>query len=52
MAGLRLDKAQLRDAQRSDLHEALEEHRAAHMLDPEDATYKQNYESLLQQVNQ
>jgi Flp pilus assembly protein TadD len=36
---------------KGDLRGALEECRAAYMLDPKDATYKQNYERLLQQVN-
>jgi Flp pilus assembly protein TadD len=31
---------------------ALEEYRAAYMLDPKNADYKQNYERLLQQLNQ
>jgi len=31
---------------------ALEEYRAAYMLDPKNADYKQDYERLLQQVNQ
>jgi Flp pilus assembly protein TadD len=31
---------------------ALEEYRAAYMLDPKSTFYKQNYERLLQQVNQ
>jgi Flp pilus assembly protein TadD len=37
---------------KGDLRGALEEFRAAYMLDPKDVTYKQNYERLLQQVNQ
>ena len=31
---------------------ALEEYRAAYMLDPKNAIYKQNYERLLRQVKQ
>jgi Flp pilus assembly protein TadD len=38
--------------QKGDRQGALEEYRAAHMLDPKNATYKQNYERLLRQVNQ
>ena len=37
---------------KGDRQGALEEYRAAYMLDPKNATYKQNYERLLQQVNQ
>jgi Flp pilus assembly protein TadD len=36
---------------RGDLPGALEEYRAAFMLDPRNATYKQNYQRLLQEVN-
>ena len=36
---------------KGDRRGALEEYRAAYMLDPKNATYKQNYERLLQQVN-
>jgi tetratricopeptide (TPR) repeat protein len=36
---------------KGDQRGALEEYRAAYMLDPKNATYKQNYERLLQQVN-
>ena len=43
--GLALEK-------KGDLRGALEEYRAAYMLDPKEARYKQNYERLLQQVNQ
>jgi tetratricopeptide (TPR) repeat protein len=38
--------------QKGDLQGALGEYRAAYMLHPENATYKQFYESLLQQLNQ
>ncbi len=38
--------------QKGDRRGALEEYRAATTLDPKNATYKQNYERLLQQVNQ
>lgn len=31
---------------------ALEEYRAAYTLDPKNSIYKQNYERLLQRVNQ
>ena len=37
---------------KGDLRGALGEFRAAYTLDPKNATYKQNYEGLLQQVNQ
>jgi len=37
---------------KGDLPGALGEFRAAYTLDPKNATYKQNYEGLLQQVNQ
>jgi tetratricopeptide (TPR) repeat protein len=37
---------------KGDLQGALEQYRAAYMLDPKDATYKQDYERLLQHVNQ
>ena len=37
---------------KGDRRGALEEFRAAYMLNPKSATYKQNYERLLQQVNQ
>jgi tetratricopeptide (TPR) repeat protein len=37
--------------QQGDRQGALEEYRAAYKLDPKDATYKQNYERLLQQGN-
>ena len=37
---------------KGDVRGALEEYRAAYMLDPKNATYKQNYDRLLQQVNQ
>jgi tetratricopeptide (TPR) repeat protein len=36
---------------KGDLRGALEEYRAAYLLDPKNATYKRNYERLLQQVN-
>jgi tetratricopeptide (TPR) repeat protein len=36
---------------KGDLRGALEEYRAAYTLTPKNATYKQNYERLLQQVN-
>jgi len=36
---------------KSDRRGALEEVRAAYMLDPNNPIYKQNYERLLQQVN-
>ncbi len=36
---------------KGDLRGALEEFRAAYTLDPKNATYKQNYERLLQHVN-
>jgi tetratricopeptide (TPR) repeat protein len=38
--------------QKGDRQIALEEFRAAYTLDPKNAIYKQNYERLLQQVNQ
>jgi Flp pilus assembly protein TadD len=37
---------------KGDRRGALEEYRAAYMLDPKDPTYKQDYERLLQQLNQ
>ena len=37
---------------KGDRRSALEEYRSAYMLNPKDADYKQNYERLLQQVNQ
>ena len=37
--------------QKGDLRGALEEYRAAFILDPKDTKYKQNYERLLQQMN-
>jgi tetratricopeptide (TPR) repeat protein len=37
--------------QKGDRQGAIEEYRAAYMHDPQDATYKQNYERLLRQVN-
>jgi hypothetical protein len=37
---------------KGDRRGALEECRAAYMLDPKNVTYKQNYERLLQRVNQ
>lgn len=37
--------------QNGDRQGALEEYRAAYMLDPKKAFYKQNYERLLQRVN-
>ena len=37
---------------KGDRRGALEEYRAAYTLDPKDADHKQNYERLLQQVNQ
>ena len=43
--GLALEK-------KGDHQGALQEYRAAYMLDPKNADYKQNYEHLLQQVNQ
>jgi tetratricopeptide (TPR) repeat protein len=36
---------------KGDRRGALQEYRAAYMLDPKNATYKQNYERLLRQVN-
>jgi hypothetical protein len=38
--------------EKGDLRGALEECRAAYMLDPTNAEYKQDYERLLQRVNQ
>ncbi|MGB7592811.1 MAG: hypothetical protein WCD04_09140 [Terriglobia bacterium] len=38
-------------ARKGQYAEAEQECRAAYMLDPKNATYKQNYERLLQQVN-
>ncbi len=38
--------------QKGDLRGALEEYRAAYMLDPKNMTYKANYERLLQQKNE
>jgi Flp pilus assembly protein TadD len=38
--------------QRGDRRGALEEFRAAYMLDPKNAFFKQNYERLLREVNQ
>jgi Flp pilus assembly protein TadD len=37
---------------KGDRQGALEEYRAAYILDPKNATYKRDYERLLQQVNQ
>jgi tetratricopeptide (TPR) repeat protein len=37
--------------QKGDRRGALQEYRSAYMLDPKNATYKQDYERLLQQVN-
>jgi Flp pilus assembly protein TadD len=37
---------------KGDKRGALEEYRTAYALDPKNATYKQNYERLSQQVNQ
>jgi len=37
---------------KGDRQGALEEYRAAYMLDPKNATYKRDYERLLEQVNQ
>jgi Flp pilus assembly protein TadD len=37
---------------KGDRRRALEEYRTAYMLDPNNPIYKQNYDRLLQQVNQ
>jgi hypothetical protein len=37
---------------KGDRQGALEEFRAAYMLDPKNAAYKRDYERLLRQVNQ
>jgi len=36
---------------KGDRRGALEEYRAAYMLNPKDANYKQNYERLLHRIN-